>query len=140
MPIPKSARTKIVKTALGVRHAAREAAHRIRTSLQNVKQARRQQEKDWQQAEARWQQRLSIDLDAAIGKLTYNDAFTKYGQPQVTIMKHLEVIAIYQNGRVKFRWFPMSKQAMLACFPHGSRLELTFNEATTLVSWKYTEW
>ena len=125
---------------MGVRSAARKAAHRISASLQNVKEARRQWEKAWQQAEAKWQQRLSTDLDAAIGKLTYNDAFTKYGQPQVTIMNPSGVIAIYQNGRLKFRWFPMSNQAILACFPHGSRLELIFNATTKLVSWKYTEW
>jgi hypothetical protein len=125
---------------MGMRSAARKAAERISASLQNVKQARRQREKAWQQAEVKWQQRLSTDLDAAIGKLTYNDAFSKYGQPQVTIMKHSEVIAIYQNGRLKFRWLPMSNQAMLACFPHGSRLELIFNATTKLVSWKYTEW
>jgi hypothetical protein len=125
---------------MGVRYAARKAAHRISASLENVKQTRRQLEKAWQQKEAKWQQRLSIDLDAAIGTLTYNDAFTKYGPPQITIMKHQEVIAIYQNGRFKFRWFPMSNQAMLACFPHGSRLELTFNATTKLASWKYTQW
>jgi hypothetical protein len=140
MPTPKSARAKIVKTTMSIRYSARKAAHRISASLQDIKDARRQQVKAWQQAEAKWQQRLSTDLDAAIGKLTYNDAFTKYGQPQVTIMNPSEVIAIYQNGRLKFRWFPMSNQAMLACFPHGSRLELIFNATTKLVSWKYTEW
>lgn len=140
MPTPKSARAKIVKTTMSIRYSARKAAHRISASLQNVKEARRQWEKAWEQAEAKWQQRLSTDLDAAIGKLTYNDAFTKYGQPQVTIMNPSGVIAIYQNGRLKFRWFPMSNQAMLACFPHGSRLELIFNATTKLVSWKYTEW
>ena len=123
-----------------VRSAADEAARRIAALILNVKEKKRQRQKDWQQAEAKWQQRLSTDLDASIGKLTYNDAFTIYGQPQVTIMKHVEMIAIYQNGRLKFRRFPMSNHALLSCFPHGSRLELTFNATTKLVSWKYTEW
>ena len=138
MPIPKQARAK--RTIRALRSAADDAARHITGLIQDVQEKRRQQRKDWQQEEAKWQQRLSTDLDASIGKLTYNDAFTKYGQPQVTIMKPSEMMAIYQNGRVQFRRFPIANHAVLSCFPHGSRLELTFNATTKLVSWKYTEW
>jgi hypothetical protein len=123
-----------------MRTVADDAARRMAGVILNIKEKKRQQRKDWQQAEAKWQQRLSTDLDASIGKLTYNDAFTKYGQPQVTIMRPSEMIAIYQNGRVKFRRFPISNPVLLSCFPHGSRLELSFNATTKLISWKYTEW
>ena len=138
MPTPKPVRAK--RTMRAMRSAADNTARRIAALILKAKENRRQRRQDWQQAEAEWQQRLSIDLDAAIGKLTYNDAFTKYGQPQVTIMKHSEMIALYQHGRLKFYRFPMSNRALLSCFPHGSRLELTFNATTKLVSWKYTEW
>jgi hypothetical protein len=124
----------------GIKAAAQAAGHRAVVFIQGVQAERRQREKAWRQAELKWQQALSKDLDAAIGKLTYNDAFTKYGPPQVTISRPSEVIAIYQNGRVTFRWFPISNQAVLSCFPHGSRLELNFSATTSLVSWKYTEW
>lgn len=127
-------------TMRGIKSAAQAAGQRTALFVQGVKEERKQREKAWRQAELKWQQALSKDLDAAIGKLTYNDAFTKYGPPQVTILRNSEVVAIYQNGRVKSRWFPISNQAVLSCFPHGSRLELDFSATTRLVSWKYTEW
>jgi hypothetical protein len=137
MPTPNPAK----RTMHAVRSAADDAARHVAALILNLKEKKRQRQKNWQKAEAKWQQRLSTDLDASIGKLTYNDAFTMYGQPQVTIMKHhSEMIAVYQNGRLKFRRFPVSNLALLSCFPHGSRLELTFNATTNLVSWKYTEW
>jgi hypothetical protein len=116
------------------------AAQRSVALIQTIREQRRLRKYAGSLEEAKWQQTLSGELDAAIGKLTYNDAFLKYGQPQVTIINRPEVIAVYQSGRLKRRRFPVAHQGILSCFPHGSRLELRFDDKTKLVSWKYTEW
>jgi hypothetical protein len=123
-----------------IKESAQGAAHRSVALIQTIREQRRLRKYAWSQEEAKWQHSLSGELDASIGKLTYNDAFTKYGQPQMTIINRPEVIAVYQSGRFKTRRYPISHQGILSCFPHGSRLELRFDDRTRLVSWKYTEW
>ncbi len=123
-----------------IKVSAQGAAQRSVALIQTIREQRRLRKDAWHQEEAKWQQSLSGELDASIGKLTYNDAFSKYGQPQMTILNRPEVIAVYQSGRLKVRRYPVSHQGILSCFHHGSRLELRFNDKTKLVSWKYTEW
>jgi hypothetical protein len=123
-----------------IKVSAQGAAQRSVALIQTIREQRRLRKYAWQKEEAKWQQSLSGELDASIGKLTYDDAFAKYGQPQTTIMNRSEVIAVYQSGRLNMRRYPVSHQGVLSCFPHGSRLELRFNDRTRLVSWKYTEW
>ena len=123
-----------------IKVGAQVAARRSAVLIQTIREQRRLRTEAWRQEETKWLQKLSGELDASIGQLTYNDAFSKYGQPQMTIMNRPEVVAVYQTGRLKMRKFPVSHQGILSCFPHGSRLELRFNDKTKLVSWKYTEW
>lgn len=137
---PAARKDPWTKMATVIKFTGGGAVHRTSVFIQTIREERRQREKAWHQQEAEWQRRLSIDLDASIGKFTYNDAFMKYGQPQLTIMNPQKLVAIYQSGRLKFRWFPMSNQRVLSWFPHGSRLELNFDGMTKLVSWKYTTW
>ena len=113
---------------------------RTQEAIEQMKEERRQRVRVWQQEEAERQQQLSTELDAAIGTMTYDLAFSRFGQPQITIVKPGEAQAAWQSGRIQFKWYPVSNPTLLQLFPHGSSLVLFFNAATKLVSWKYSEW
>jgi hypothetical protein len=114
--------------------------HRTRKFIEEVKTERRHKADEWTKREAEWQRRLTIDLDASIGKMTYDEAFRKLGPAQMSMVTGSQVIAVWQSGRVRRKWFPVDAPAILSLFPHGFRLELSFNETTRLVTWNYSEW
>jgi len=114
--------------------------HRTRKFIEEVKKERRHKADEWTRREAEWQRRLMVDLKASIGKMTYDEAFRKLGPAQMSVVTGSQVIAVWQSGRVRRKWFPVDAPAILALFPHGFRLELSFNETTRLVTWNYSEW
>jgi hypothetical protein len=115
-------------------------ATQIAAFIGDIKQERDRKEMRWAQRQADWLRRLGQDLDASIGKMTYDEAFQKLGQPQLTVMDRGRPVAVWQSGRIKFKWYPIRSAELLRLFPHGSRLELTFTGETKLLCWKYLDW
>lgn len=87
-----------------------------------------------------WQKDLCKELDAGVGRLTYDETFHRLGEPQFTMQREQAIAAVWVCGRLRSRWVPLNRPWLTRLFRHGYRLELIFDSATRLISWKYTDW
>lgn len=81
------------------------------------------------------------EMDSSIGRMTYDDALQRWGQPAQATEGDAIVICSWGGSSQSTFYLPVGKSYVAEPVNNGWRLDLTFDKESRLMkTWAYREW